>query len=150
MDNKQQVLKIEKADIAGWKVITKDETYYIGEYGTNHGCFCNEGTIYKDRKAFESGDGICYINEYGFECADKFEYFEFYQKEMASSEITDNPYVALNGYTRQDFINICDGREDLAEELFMQVDWQCPETLWDEWLDDEEFCEQVGLNEEEE
>lgn len=134
-------MKIEKAYPAGWKLVTPDETYYFGEYG-QFGCYCNSGVVYKDDEAFESGNGVCYVPEYGFENANE-NPFEFEIKECIASEITDNPYVAIQGYTRQDFIELCDGNEGLARELYDHVDWQHPETLWNEWLEDEEMLEEV-------
>lgn len=126
---------VEKADIAGWKVVTPNETYYIGEYGTNHGYFCNEGVVYKNRQAFATGKGICYIPESGFDNSDNFELFEFSAKAGAASDIIDNPYIATEGYTRQNLIDLC-GSEFLAEELFDGLDWMCPETLWGEFCED--------------
>jgi len=35
-------------------------------------------------------------------------------------------------YTRQSFVDLCDGREDFARECFYAVDWQCPETWVEE------------------
>ena len=125
-------MKIEKVYPAGWKMETPDETYYFGEYG-RFGCNCNDGVIYKDDEAFETGEGVCYVPEFEFENADE-NPFEFEIKECIASEIADNPYVAIQGYTRQDFIELCDGNAKLAQELYDHVDWQHPETLWDEWF----------------
>ena len=132
-------MKIEKVYPAGWKMETDDGTYYFGEYG-KFGCYCNEGVVYKDEQAFKIGKGVCYINEYGFDNSDENAgpLFEFEAKEYVASELEGNNYVAMTGYTRQDFIDICDGNETMARELFDHVDWQMPETLWNEWLDDEE------------
>lgn len=134
-------MKIEKVYPAGWKMVTPNETYYFGEYG-QFGCYCNDGVVYKDDKAFESGEGVCYIPEFGFENANE-NPFEFAIKECIASEIEDNTYVAIQGYTRQDFIKLCDGNEKLARELYEHVDWQHPETLWNEWLEDEETQEML-------
>lgn len=51
--------------------------------------------------------------------------------------------MATQGYTRQDFIELCGGNVGLARELYEHVDWQHPETLWDEWLEDEEFAQEI-------
>lgn len=131
-------MKITKADV-GWKVETDEQVYYVGEYGI-HGC--NEGVIYRDIKAFKSGVGVCYINEYSFENSDQNEgeLFEFSAKEAVAEDIINNPYVATSGYTRKDFEDIVAGTKYSAQDLFYSVDWQRPETLMDEWLehDDEE------------
>lgn len=132
-------MKIEKVYPAGWKMVTDDDTYYFGEYG-KFGCYCNEGVVYKDENAFKTGEGVCYINEYGFENDDENGslLFEFGAKEAIASELEGNTYVAIQGYTRQYLIELCDGNEKLAEELFDHLDWMAPETLWDEWCEDDE------------
>lgn len=134
-------MKIEKVYPAGWKMVTPDETYYFGEYG-QFGCNCNDGVVYKDDMAFETGEGVCYVPEFGFENSNE-NPFEFYAKALIATEIEGNTYVAIQGYTRQDFIELCDGNEKLARELYDHVDWQHPETLWDEWLEDEELQEML-------
>lgn len=40
-------------------------------------------------------------------------------------------------YTRRDFLELCSGREEIAEELFDQLDWQSPPALFNEWGDRE-------------
>lgn len=130
-------MKIEKVYPAGWKMETPNETYYFGEYG-KFGCYQNDGVVYKNDKAFETGEGVCYIPEFEFENADE-NPFEFYEKAAIASVVENNNYVAIQGYTRQDFIELCNGDEKWARELYDHVDWQHPETLWDEWLEDEEL-----------
>ena len=135
-------MKIEKVYPAGWKFITDDETYYFGEYG-QFGCYMNNGVVYKDRHAFETGEGVCYINEYGFEESDALDHLS--DKQSLGAELVNNPYVAISGYTRQDLLDICCGNERLAEDLFDHLDWMAPEALFDEWereLFDEEEDEE--------
>lgn len=134
-------MKIEKVYPAGWKMVTPNETYYFGEYG-QFGCYCNNGVVYKNDEAFETGEGVCYIPEFGFENADE-NPFEFDAKERISTEVEDNPYVAIQGYTRQDFVEMCGGNVIFATDLYEHVDWQHPETLLDEWLEDEETQEML-------
>ena len=38
-------------------------------------------------------------------------------------------------YTRRDFLELCNNQEEIAEELFCQLDWQSPSTLFNEWED---------------
>ena len=137
-------MKIEKVYPAGWKMVTDDETYYFGEYG-KFGCYCNEGVVYKDENAFKTGEGVCYINEYGFDNADENSdsLFEFNAKEAVASELEYNSYVTTSGYTRADLVALCNGDEALTEDLFNHLDWMCPETLWDEWCEDEEEQEKL-------
>lgn len=49
-------------------------------------------------------------------------------------------------YTRNDLIDLCNGQEEIAEELFYQLDWQSPSTLLDEWEDTEVIgtCKKCG------
>lgn len=132
-------MKIEKVYPAGWKMETTDETYYFGEYGS-FGCYCNDGVVYKDRQAFESGEGVCYIPEYGFENENEngTTLFEFYAKETVASELEGNSYVATEGYIREDLENLCRGTGFGVEDFFDHLDWMYPETLMDEWIREEE------------
>lgn len=78
-----------------------------------YGCG-NNGYIFKDSEAFENSlDKICYISEYG--------------------SLEENDF-----YTKQDFINICNGDEKMAYDLFNMVDWQHPETAFEELFNNEE------------
>jgi hypothetical protein len=132
-------MKIEKVYPAGWKMETNDETYYFGEYG-RFGCYCNDGVVYKDENAFKTGEGICYVPEYGFENENENAgpLFEFDAKEAVASELEGNSYVAISGYTREDLEELCRGTGYDAEDLFNHLDWMCPDTLIDEWIRDDE------------
>ncbi len=69
---------------------------------------------------WDNGDyfSIIYIPEYGYD---------------------DDGFVERgNAYSKQDFIDVCCGNENIAHELFNQVDWQFPTTLYDEWTREEE------------
>ena len=123
-------MKITKVYPAGWKLTIGDTTYYFGEYG-QFGCYMNNGVVYKNKHAFETGEGVCYINEYGFEFSNELDHLS--DKEFLASELVNNPYVATQGYTRKDLLDICNGNERLAEDLFDHLDWMSPETLFDEW-----------------
>ena len=39
--------------------------------------------------------------------------------------------ILSNCYTRQDFLDIVNGSEWAARWLYEEVDWSCPETVWD-------------------
>lgn len=66
--------------------------------------YYRQGWIFKDGEAFLShADQVCYV-----------------------------PELSDGGYTRQDFMELCNGQEDFAVECFRAVDWQCPETWVDE------------------
>lgn len=130
---------IKKVFPAGWKMETGGEPIYFGEYG-RFGCNCNDGVVYKDKEAFETGEGVCYIPEYGFENVDEnqSELFEFSVKEAVASQLENNSYVATEGYTRADLEHLCEDTGYDVEDFFNHLDWAFPETVIAEWLDDDE------------
>ena len=77
-----------------------------------------QGYVFKDEEAYyeSSDDKVCYVPE-------------------LSDEV----------YTKQSFLDIA-GEQDLADELFDEVDWQYPETLFEEWWDTGEIdkCKSCG------
>lgn len=80
--------------------------------------FFGQGWIFKDWKAFHGHQNApCYV-----------------------------PELSDTVYTREDFMSLCDGQENIAEKLFYEVDWQSPSTLMDEWEKDGEIniCDQCG------
>lgn len=87
-----------------------------------------QGYGYKIDKSWEelSDDIVIYIPEYGYDEADNNGIF--YPKKDCI-------------YTKEDFRQITKNKgeksESYAIELFCDVDWSFPETLWDEW---EEFA----------
>lgn len=91
-------------------------------------------------------------------------YFEFvvgqecniYKGNWNTSRLDDIIYIADLSlcdcdvferiYTKQDFINVAKGHENIAESIFYYVDWQCPDL--NDWLsgyEEEEFKEQWGF-----
>ena len=82
--------------------------------------YYRQGWIFKDEEAFLlHADRVCYVPELSDVC-----------------------------YTRQDFLDICNGQEAFARECFYAVDWQCPETWVDEQYRDLEWgycphCEKI-------
>ena len=54
-------------------------------------------------------------------------------------------YETPEGYTHNDFLELCKGREDIAEVVFQGVDWQSPEAYYIEMLEDEEICQYYGI-----
>lgn len=68
--------------------------------------YYRQGWIFKDEEAFlHHPERVCYV-----------------------------PELSDAAYTRQDFLAMCNGQEELAEFLFEMVDWQSPETLKSELL----------------
>jgi hypothetical protein len=83
------------------------------------------GLIYKNGEAHYEPqkypkDEIVYIPEYGFP---EREYDQVHEGDLISK------------YTRQDLIDITCS-ETLASELFDELTWQHPESLWNEWCSD--------------
>ena len=73
-----------------------------------------QGFVYKDEEAFLfSPKDVCYIAE------------DDYPNEEKQ-------------YTRTDIVRICDGNVALATIIFYMLDWQHPETLYDEYIRENE------------
>lgn len=53
------------------------------------------------------------------------------------------PELSCSVYSAKDFLDMCDGQKDFADELFEGVDWQHPETLMEDWIREGEWtiCE---------
>lgn len=80
--------------------------------------YFGQGDIFKDEKAFlKYKKKVCYI-----------------------------PELSDTTYTRQSFLDLCGGNEDLAAEAFDTVDWQHPETWAEEQFQHGEWdaCEKCG------
>ena len=80
--------------------------------------YFQQGWIFKDWRAFRNNmDAPCYV-----------------------------PELDDTVYTKKDFLQLCNNQEEIAEELFEQLDWQSPSTLFNEWEDMGEIgaCEICG------
>lgn len=67
--------------------------------------FFSQGWVFKDWEAFGNRpDAPCYV-----------------------------PELDDTVYTRNDFMALCNSQEEIAEELFYEVDWQSPSTLMNDW-----------------
>lgn len=91
-----------------------------GEGGVIEREFYGQGMIFKSDEAFydtEHLDRVCYI-----------------------------PELSDATYTREKFLELCNGQTDLAEELYEAVDWQHPETLLEDWERNGELdtCNECG------
>ena len=74
--------------------------------------FYGQGNIFKDVEAYNTRlDKVCYV-----------------------------PELSDTVYTHQDFLDIIDGQETLAVNLFDRVDWQHPETLLDDDIASGEYA----------
>ena len=114
-----------------------------------------DGYCYKNREAFQSGNGVCYISEA--------EYNELQsdltalQAEYEKSDMSDEDYQSDRkhllenaGWTRNKLIELCGGPgfEKLAEEVFLSLEWQSPETYMNEMVLTEEDLPRLGLTKE--
>lgn len=113
-----------KDENRGRKEKRKDGQYlYSSEYCVNGG---SGGFIYKNSVAFhepwryKDKNEIVYIPEYGF-------------PKNKSERVSADELQAH--YTRQDLINLTNS-EGLAAELFDELTWQHPDSLWNEWCND--------------
>lgn len=86
-----------------------------GEY-IIHREFYRQGMIFKDEEVYKfHKDQPCY-----------------------SPELSDSVY------TGNDFLELCNCQQDLADELFEGVDWQHPESLKEDWFVNGECGSRVG------
>jgi hypothetical protein len=77
--------------------------------------YYRQGWIFKDEEAYldkEHPDRICYI-----------------------------PELSDSLYSRQDFLDMCRGQTEFADELFEGCDWQHPESLMNDWFVNNEWVE---------
>ena len=106
-------------------------TYY-------HGGSTDNGVVYKDYEAFKTGEGICYISEYGLEdLEDKLEELDQRKRFMTAEEYLAERKKILEecGETRQSIIDqvreacgddylMTDAQiEYFAEDVFELADW---------------------------
>ena len=80
--------------------------------------YFRQGWIVKDEEAFlHYPDKVCYV-----------------------------PELSDSAYTRNDFLDMCNGQEEFARECFYAVDWQSPETWIDEQYrnDEWQYCQYCG------
>ena len=114
-----------------------------------------DGVVYKDREAFLSGKGICYIGEYDF--GDMQEELTDLEARYQNSGMTDEEYreersgiLSSHGWTREKIVSMCgrEGFEKVSEAVFDAVDWQEPSTYFDKFELTEEDLSLYGLTKE--
>ena len=145
--------------------IEKDYGYLLMEDGKIYGYYpssSDQGYIYKDFEAFKSGEGICYISEYGIqelneELADLEARHENITDPDDENFLSDEEYLEERadilrhcGETRQtiidqileaygeDYMLTDEQAEYLAEQLLYEADWAyiCTYIAEDMWIDD--------------
>ena len=145
--------------------IEKDYGYLVIDNGhifDIEGDMSDNGTIFKDYKAFESGEGICYVSEYGLE--DIQEQLTDLQARYENGEMSDEEYrlereriILEVGETRQTIIDLvrADFAEDylltdaqieyFAEDVFELADWACIATYLAENFELDDCIEYDGI-----
>lgn len=86
----------------------------------------NKGFIYKDYEAYLIGNEVCYISEYATD--------KVFLTEDEAREV---------GYTRFQLETLCAPHDIDTDYLFETLDWQSPETLLDEFTQDNRGVEYV-------
>lgn len=105
-----------------------------------HGGSTGEGVVYKDYEAFKTGEGICYIGEYGLEeLEEKLKALEFRRNGLSAPEYLEEraKILAECGETRQsiidqvreafgdDYLMTDEQVEYFAEDVFELAEWAC-------------------------
>jgi hypothetical protein len=87
--------------------------------------YTSEGMCFKDEEIYlNRPDEICYIPESTFIDCDK---------DDNGSISSDD--AEFGGYSHNSILDLCDGNENLAKVVFDTIEWQCPETYYNELLD---------------
>lgn len=89
---------------------------------------CGRGLVYKDEAAFEKKEGICYIPEWGFDPEGAVPPGGFLLEDCET-------------YTYDQILEACEGNEEAAKQVFAGLEWQFPETLYEESKEDFEVAE---------
>lgn len=146
--------------------IQKDYGYLVVDNGhifDVKGEMSDNGCIFKDTSAFESGEGICYVGEFGLE--DIQEELTDQQVRYENGEFTDEEYrlereriILAGGETRQsiidqvqeafgdDYLMTDEQVAYFAEDVFGLADWACIATYLAENFDIEDCIEFDHIN----
>ena len=100
-----------------------------------------------EQKEYPKDIGLCGIDEAGkpkikrefFRQGYVFKSWDAYKNK--SKEPCYVPELSDTIYTAEDFLRICNDQKDFADELFDGVDWQHPETLLEDWMQNNEWME---------
>lgn len=111
------------------------ESYYLGNYDLKIKNFLDRNSSIGDIELDIDGDLLSVARggtEQGFVYKNEWAFYSHSDEICYIPELGDEPY------RYQDFLELCEF-EEFAEDVFQTVDWQFPETYWDELDDDEEF-----------
>lgn len=102
-----------------------------------------QGSCYKDEKAFQTGEGVCYIGEYEYE--DYVDILNMFLDDLihCSGEPVDckdlQETLDQSVWSRESMLELCNNQEEIAGDVLNTVDWQSPSTYFDEMEREEEI-----------
>lgn len=103
-----------------------------------------QGSCYKDEKAFQTGEGACYIGEYEYE--DYVDILNMFLDDLihCSGEPEDckdlQESLDQSVWNRESMLELCNEQEEIAQDVLNTVDWQSPSTYFDEMEREEEIA----------
>lgn len=140
------LVMVSGEDMTGAKLVLDEKGTALYREG-----YSDQGFIYKDTQAYMTSlDEVCYVPEFGFEDyeSDLKSLFDDYENGKISKEdlLEGIDECGHNhGYTHQSLLDLCQGQENVAYIVFDTVDWQYPETYFNEMDDTYELDEYEGV-----
>ena len=130
----------EKSDVGDKIVYSFENGGQLSLYLTGE---TRQGSCYKDEKAFQVGEGVCYIGEYEYE--DYVDILNMFLDDLihcsGKSEDCKNLQESLDQsvWNRESMLELCNEQEEIAQDVLNTVDWQSPATYFDEMEREEEI-----------
>lgn len=130
----------EKSDVGDKIIYSFENGGQISLYLTGE---TRQGSCYKDEKAFQTGEGVCYIGEYEYE--DYVDILNMFLDDLihCSGEPEDCKNLQENldqsVWNRESMLELCSEQEEIAQDVLNTVDWQSPSTYFDEMEREEEI-----------
>ncbi len=133
MEKSQVIEFCQKNNISFREPIEDLLSIYYGNIHLDIPCTqkLEQGYGFKSEMAYNNGDMICYVPEYGMNEIDGLFENNILNLESFLEELSLT--IDRNSYTHDKFIDACGGWKSLADEVFDTVDWQFPETLLNDW-----------------
>lgn len=129
----------EKSDVGDKIIYSFENGGQISFYLTGE---TRQGSCYKDEKAFQTGEGVCYIGEYEYE--DYVDILNMFLDDLihCSGEPEDckdlQESLDQSVWNRESMLELCNEQEEIAQDVLNTVDWQSPSTYFDEMEREEE------------
>ena len=108
--------------------------------------------VYQDYESYQTGNGICYINQYEFENTENFiipaNEIMAYSRDDFYAAVRYSLLTEYNDYFKNDIIPT-KLLSNITDFVFENVDWQTPEAFLDEinWEEDiKEYYKNIGTN----